>query len=79
MFPVLLFALVTVQNVCNKGKFILKETILSNVKKINRKVLGISLAEKIISSIDGTANMAAPYCIHLDNFFNLTSALCILV
>ena len=29
-------------------------------------------------SLDGTANMAAPYCIHLDIFFNLTSILGVL-
>ena len=26
-------------------------------------------------SLDGTANMAVPYCVHLDNFVNFTSVL----
>ena len=73
MFPVLLFTLVTVQNVCKKGIFLLKETILSSVKENKQKNFMVYLWRKKNHpcSIDGTANMAEPYCVHLDIFFML--------
>ena len=48
MCLVLLFTLDTVHSVCKQGKFLLKETILSNVKENKQKFYGISLEKKII-------------------------------
>ena len=75
MFSVLFFTLVMVQNVCKMGKFLLKETIFSNVKERKQKDFTVYLWRKINHpcSIDSTAIMAEPYYVHLDNFFNLAS------
>ena len=48
MFPVLLFTLVAVQDICKKGKFLLKERNLSNVKENKQKNFMVYLWKKII-------------------------------
>ena len=58
------------QNVCKKGKFLLKETILSNAKENKQKSFMDIFGEKIHpSSVDGTIKVAEPSCVHYDNFF----------
>ena len=41
----------------------------------SEKVYSIFLEKNYPCPFDGTANMAAPYCVHLDNFVNFTSVL----
>ena len=58
-----------------QGKFLLKETILLNVKENKQNKFRVyHWRKKHPCSTDGTANMVEPYCVHLDIFFNLTSA-----
>ena len=77
MFPVLLFTLVTVVNVCEKGKFLLKETILSNAKENKEKNFTVYLRRKKIIPVQlmEQPTWRSPIVFPWIISFNLTSVL----